>query len=105
MCTELNSFPAISDRSYLDRAIIRREDIDFRACTMFHGLELADHKLMMVNMHLGDRIGLAWPDTGISIPLYFSYETACKVVMIDTHVHKDELQSFLIKCVNLSKCA
>ena len=48
-----------SDRSYLDRVLVRRADIDFVGCPVFHRYTKSDHKLLTVTLRLSDRPRLA----------------------------------------------
>ena len=42
-------------RSYLDKVLIRSTDIEFVSCPTFHCVGLANHKLVLVSAHLGNR--------------------------------------------------
>ena len=42
-------------KSYLDRLLVRRVDVDFISCPTFHWLGHSDHKLLLARMQLGDR--------------------------------------------------
>ena len=54
-----HSWSSLSDRSFLDRVLIRRADVDLIFCSMFQWLNMADHKLVMISLCLGSRPQLA----------------------------------------------
>ena len=45
--------------SYLDRVLVRRADIDFNSCPIFHLIVWTDHKLARVSLQLANRPRLA----------------------------------------------
>ena len=59
MWTWLDSSPSAEVGSYLDRVLVRRADIDFVSCPMFHLIAWTDHKLVSVSLWLANRPCLA----------------------------------------------
>ena len=59
MWTWLDSSPSAKVGSYLDRVLVRRADIDFASCPMFHLIAWTDHKLVRVSRRLANRPSLA----------------------------------------------
>ena len=59
MWTWANSSSSNPVRSYLDRVLVRRADVDFVSCPVFHLYSKSDHKLLTVTLRLGDRPRLA----------------------------------------------
>ena len=74
MWTWLDSSPSAKVGSYLDKVLIRRADIDFFSCSMFHLIAWTDHKLVRASLRLANRP--IWPATGSSIPPYWRYGTS-----------------------------
>ena len=59
MWTWLDSSPSAKVGSYLDRVIVRRADLDFCSCPMFHLIAWTNHKLVRVSLRLANRPSLA----------------------------------------------
>ena len=57
--TWLDSSPSHRVRSYLDRVLVRRADIDFVTCPTFHYVAQTNHRLVKVCLRLAERPGLA----------------------------------------------
>ena len=60
MWTWAHKSPSVPDRSYLDRVLVRRADVDFISCPTFHGnRDYTDHRLVRARINLTDRPSLA----------------------------------------------
>ena len=55
----LDSTPSVRIRTYLDRVLFRRADIESVRCSTFHWIGLIDHKLVRVSQWLVTRPSLA----------------------------------------------
>ena len=53
------SSSSVTNRSYLDRMLVRRADLDFLSCPEFKYLGRSDHKLVMARLRLSDRPKMA----------------------------------------------
>ena len=59
MWTWAHNSPSNPVRSYLDIVLVRKVDVDFVSCPVFHLYSESDHKLLTVTLRLGDRPRLA----------------------------------------------
>ena len=59
MWTWIGNSPTGQVRSYLDRVLVRRANIDLSTCPTFHWLGWTDHKLIRVSLWLVNRPSLA----------------------------------------------
>ena len=78
----LDSSPSAKVGSYLDRALVRRADIDFVSCPTFLLIEWTDHKLVRVSLQLADRISLVG---------YWKYNT----LLLGIRDFQDRLESLI----------
>ena len=82
MWTWLDSSPSAKVGSYLDRVLIRRADIDFVSCPMFHLIAWTDHKLVRVSLRLANRPSLAG---------YWKFNTS----LLEIRDFRDRLESLI----------
>ena len=59
MWTWLDSSPSVRIRTYLDKVLVWRADIEFIRCSTFHWIGLTDHKLVRVSVWFVNRPSLA----------------------------------------------
>ena len=82
MWTWLESSPSAKVSSYLDRALIRRADIDFVSCPTFYLIAWTDHKLVRINLRLANRPSLAG---------YWKFNTS----LLETRDFRERLESLI----------
>ena len=82
MWTWLDSSPSAKLGSYLDSVLVRRLDIDFVSCPMFHLIAWTDHELVMVSLRLAIRPSLAG---------YWKFNTS----LLEIRDFRDRLESLI----------
>ena len=82
MWTWLDSSPSAKVGSSLDRVLVRRADINFVSCPMFHLIAWTDHKLARVSLRLPNRPCLAG---------YWKFNTS----LLEIQDFRDRLESLI----------